>query len=61
MKYVLDCDFRFVIEADNDEEALKKGWDFIYSNLPKCFDTEGSEITYSEIIEENGQVYHNPW
>ena len=53
MKYVLNCDFRFMIEANDDEEAVKKGWEFICSNLPKCFDTEGSEITCSEVVEEN--------
>lgn len=54
MEYVLESDFRFVIEANDDEEAIKKGWDFIYSNLPKCFDTEGSEITCSMVTKENG-------
>lgn len=61
MEYVLNCDFRFVIKANDDEEALRKGWEFIRSNLPKCFDTEGSEIICSKVIEENGQVHHNPW
>lgn len=61
MKYVLESDFRFVIEANDDEEAIKKGWDFIYSNLPKCFDTKGSEITCPEVTEENGQIRHYPW
>lgn len=61
MKYFLSCDFRFVIEANDDEKAIKKGWEFIRSNLPKCFDTESSEIICTKVIEENGQVRHYPW
>lgn len=45
MYYLFSCDFCFEIEADNYDEALKKGWDFIHANLPEDFDTEGSELS----------------
>ena len=43
-KYTFSCEFYFDVEADNYEEAVTKGWNFIYSNLPECFDVEGAEL-----------------
>ena len=45
MYYLFDCDFRFEIEADDYDKALKKAWASIQANLPKDFDTEGSELS----------------
>lgn len=44
MKYILNMDCNFIIEADNEKEAINKGWDFVKEYLPNCFYTEGSEI-----------------
>lgn len=44
MKYVLNIDCDFIIEADSEEEAINKGWDFVEKHFPDCFSTEGSEI-----------------
>ena len=52
-KYTFSCDFYFDVEADNYEEAITKGWDFINSNLPECFDTEGAELWCEEGREED--------
>ena len=43
--YLFDCDFRFEIEADDYDKALRKAWAFIHANLPEDFDTEGSELS----------------
>ncbi len=48
MRYTFSCDFYFNVEANNYEEAVAKGWDFIYSNLPECFNTEGAELWCEE-------------
>ena len=45
MKYIFGCDFYFEVEANNYDEAIKKGWDFVHANLPKDFDVEGSELS----------------
>ena len=45
-KYTISCEFYFEIEADDYEEAVERGWDFIHSNLPECFDVEGAELWY---------------
>ena len=42
--YILSGNFYFNIKANSHEEAIEKGWDFIYSNLPECFDVEGAEL-----------------
>lgn len=52
MKYILNVDCDFIIEADSEEEVIDKGWDFVKEHLPDCFCTEGSEI---EIIGEEGE------
>ena len=54
MKYTFSCDLYFNVEANNSEEAITKGWDFIHSHLPEGFETEGSELElwYEEEEEE---------
>ena len=51
-KYTFSCEFYFDIEANNYEEAIEKGWNFIHSNLPECFDVEGAEL-YDETEDES--------
>lgn len=44
MKYLFNCDFYFEITANNYDEAIEKGWDFIHANLPESFSVEGAEL-----------------
>ena len=52
MKYLFSCDFYFEITADNYDEAIKKGWDFIHSNLPESFSVEGAEL----FVEDESEI-----
>lgn len=44
MKWICNGEFYFLIEAKDQEEAIEKGWNFIYKKLPKVFNTEGTEL-----------------
>ena len=52
MRYWMQFNTGFLIEADNHADALKKGWDFIHENLPKDVDTECSELSYINLDGE---------
>ena len=53
MKYYCGLsDICFEIDAENYDDAIEKAWAFIYDNLPSCFDTEISELTYLNEAEE---------
>ena len=52
MKFLCSLDVYFDIEAENQEKALTKGWDFVRDNLPESFCTEGAEMYIEEEEKE---------
>lgn len=51
MRFFCSLDVCFDIEAESQDEALNKAWDFIHDNLPESFCTEGAEMYVEEIKE----------
>lgn len=51
MEFFCSLDVYFDVEAENQDEALTKAWDFVHDNLPENFCTEGAEM-YVEEKEE---------
>lgn len=54
MKKIIKIDVFFELETKEGEDIRGKAWEYIDSNMPELFSTEGSELT---IYNLNGEEY----
>ena len=54
MKKIIKIDVFFELETKEGEDIRDKAWEYIDSNMPELFSTEGSELT---IYNLNGEEY----